>query len=1305
MSLTSEPQAVKASEPEVLVLERSPGAEPSRTEVGGWLAQRVLGSAGAAPPDVPRILAMADTATRVRLVGELQRWHGNTHVQRLLAAQAQREVATSEGGSAGAAAPAAISQPRRGIPVALRLQVIRDVEDIASANQGRVLPMSARQVDSVVSAVRRYVDEGDQAYRRGEIDGPSAYVDRFVEACLKRGYDRGVIATDYSNAWDDTLENASDGQAEELRRLLGRVASEYASYRPTVDPDAASFLWDVADPVFFKATQLLSFGIVDRELFTESNQLIKMDDYESLMTFIGMRVGRGVIDTFTLGMGSAFLQGVWDEAEKNPNATTRPDQVFMAGAGHAMEAFLPKHEIETIYASATGTAVKPGEVPPDFYEAMEAFFTGVMKVIGIVAAAKGARNYAAEHGVVKAPPPAIKGTVPGEVLHGGGKSRSGEEPAGRTGDDPATRTARAPMLFQDAVRLLQTTVRGRKWTEVVKDPTVDINGLEAARSNFAEKLGIDGVRTGRIGPSHDLDITVETNAKATSWMRRAVKELLGKELSDPLDDAGIELIKEVKNALDVNISTDAGRVTFYDATGLSRGGAVRAEEAGLRAAQIARMRILKGMVEDGNPAAPRLLEVAARDTGLDPARLKRLDRPELGKTTPAAVRERITQLRKQIDAMDTLSKTKPTDVLARRIVELQTELLTLDPDAYLYAGGVKAEVILQEARSSFRKGTAQGRLSAREAQGNIENNHLNAANELSKAKAGVDPYLRAGGTPAFSKYVWRILRTAQKFGVEVDANLLGRAERINAGKSKALAIELPNEAARAEYARACLEEVFRVETAFKTRMANIERPPSGPMTFTTVYETSDGAEEEVLLSPDETDLVGSIEAEVLEAARAAAPRPRQTATSTPMLGREFGRERAARTGGGGIVVDERTRAYEAGVLPKIYLRQRAEIMGQLLRSIRDEGQRGLDVNVEGATTPASAWWDCFLNADTEDYLDPQAGIMITPKEPSVDLEGAIVEIDNFLAVEPPFPAFVGLYQAGLADFLAGETRSSAGVNAARPVQRLPVRAATTARTSGERAVASEGPTRHASSRWRTRPMRDFESDAPHHVRRSRQSALDESAGRSGPVPGTGGGAGAAATLMHLQRVAGNASVVQLLAEEGDEHSPVHDVVGRGGGSALDGATRATMESRMGADFSDVRVHTDAHASHSAESVGANAYTVGSDIVFRSGQFDTSSATGQRTLAHELTHVVQQRSGPVDGTDAPGGIKLSDPSDRFEQAAEQTASSVMSIPETAPTAAPSEASAQREMEEDAAVQMLVQRQDMEGGEEDEEDLPA
>ncbi|HET9345859.1 MAG TPA: DUF4157 domain-containing protein [Candidatus Limnocylindrales bacterium] len=182
-----------------------------------------------------------------------------------------------------------------------------------------------------------------------------------------------------------------------------------------------------------------------------------------------------------------------------------------------------------------------------------------------------------------------------------------------------------------------------------------------------------------------------------------------------------------------------------------------------------------------------------------------------------------------------------------------------------------------------------------------------------------------------------------------------------------------------------------------------------------------------------------------------------------------------------------------------------------------------------------------------------------------------------------------------------------------------------------------------------------------------------------------------AAILGLQRTAGNASVVQLLGADEEAASPVHDVVGKGGGAPLDAGVRNEMEGRFGQSFSDVRVHTDAAASKSAESVGANAYTVGSDVVFRSGQFDTSSQVGQRTLAHELAHVVQQRSGPVDGSPAPGGINLSSPSDRFEQAAEQTAATVMA----GGTPAAVE-------ESDEAVQRVVQRDPTDDVEDEEEE---
>jgi len=166
-------------------------------------------------------------------------------------------------------------------------------------------------------------------------------------------------------------------------------------------------------------------------------------------------------------------------------------------------------------------------------------------------------------------------------------------------------------------------------------------------------------------------------------------------------------------------------------------------------------------------------------------------------------------------------------------------------------------------------------------------------------------------------------------------------------------------------------------------------------------------------------------------------------------------------------------------------------------------------------------------------------------------------------------------------------------------------------------------------------------------------------------------------VLHLQRAAGNASVARLLGEDREPESAVKGVVGRGAGTPLDGASRERMEASFGADFSDVRVHTGSSAAESARAVNAHAYTVGSEIVLGDGQAPGSPAH-ERTLAHELAHVVQQRSGPVDGTPAAGGISLSDPADRFERAAETTADAVVSTGRAPDgTAAGAGASIQRE----------------------------
>ncbi|MEN0128297.1 MAG: DUF4157 domain-containing protein [Brevundimonas sp.] len=186
----------------------------------------------------------------------------------------------------------------------------------------------------------------------------------------------------------------------------------------------------------------------------------------------------------------------------------------------------------------------------------------------------------------------------------------------------------------------------------------------------------------------------------------------------------------------------------------------------------------------------------------------------------------------------------------------------------------------------------------------------------------------------------------------------------------------------------------------------------------------------------------------------------------------------------------------------------------------------------------------------------------------------------------------------------------------------------------------------------------------------------------------------AAGFASIQRSAGNASAAALV----EERSPVLDVVGSGGGQPLEAGLRTDMEARLGHDFGDVRVHTDSAASDSARAVGAHAYTVGSNVVFQRDAYDPGSAAGRTTIAHELTHVVQQRSGPVDGTPTGDGVRVSHPSDRFEQEAASNAERVMAAPAPAVQQVQRDAvdgaggvDVQREGEEEELQGSFVQRE--------------
>ena len=87
---------------------------------------------------------------------------------------------------------------------------------------------------------------------------------------------------------------------------------------------------------------------------------------------------------------------------------------------------------------------------------------------------------------------------------------------------------------------------------------------------------------------------------------------------------------------------------------------------------------------------------------------------------------------------------------------------------------------------------------------------------------------------------------------------------------------------------------------------------------------------------------------------------------------------------------------------------------------------------------------------------------------------------------------------------------------------------------------------------------------------------------------------------------------------------------RGGGQALPKSTRAFFESRFGSDFRQVRVHTNRSAAEMAMFLNAYAFTSGPNIVFGAGQYAPGTPEGQRLLAHELIHVIQQSTHGVQG---------------------------------------------------------------------------
>jgi hypothetical protein len=153
----------------------------------------------------------------------------------------------------------------------------------------------------------------------------------------------------------------------------------------------------------------------------------------------------------------------------------------------------------------------------------------------------------------------------------------------------------------------------------------------------------------------------------------------------------------------------------------------------------------------------------------------------------------------------------------------------------------------------------------------------------------------------------------------------------------------------------------------------------------------------------------------------------------------------------------------------------------------------------------------------------------------------------------------------------------------------------------------------------------------------------------------------AAPLYELASSVGNRAFTSAVAREpsgilpsGEVHPAVQSEISasRGGGSSLDGGVADRFAESLG-NLSDVRVHTDENADRLTRSVSARAFATGTDVYFARGEYTPGSAEGDRLIAHELAHVVQQRGAPQGGP-----LSVSEPGDAVEAEADSVADQIV-----------------------------------------------
>jgi len=145
--------------------------------------------------------------------------------------------------------------------------------------------------------------------------------------------------------------------------------------------------------------------------------------------------------------------------------------------------------------------------------------------------------------------------------------------------------------------------------------------------------------------------------------------------------------------------------------------------------------------------------------------------------------------------------------------------------------------------------------------------------------------------------------------------------------------------------------------------------------------------------------------------------------------------------------------------------------------------------------------------------------------------------------------------------------------------------------------------------------------------------------------------------LFLQRSADKANITQQPTSHVDVKHAKYN------GSPLPNKTREGFETHFNTDLSQVRIHSDEKHQQLAKSLKAKAFTTGNDIVFAKGKFSPESHDGKKLLAHELTHVVQQKNNKISGERFTPSVQLSRVDSEFETQADNVASDIATLSST------------------------------------------